>query len=144
MNILFERDRAYHDHNDQMAIFINVTCDVDAADGVPALSLSYIGNKGTEVRRLSAETLFKYHGSHIYGKHREEMRLPTNGYITCRVTDTRGTYKVHSPIVTHDSGTVFRIPFPCKIGSDMIICWHLYFECYILIWLCKENLGTLN
>ena len=105
MNISFDRDLAYYGDSDHLTLFINVTCEVNAADGKPAISLYYYGKKGTDVKRVDHETQFKYHDGHVYGGiHREEMILPTTGYISCRVTDARGKYTVDSPIVTQDSG----------------------------------------
>ena len=104
IQIDFARDLSYYEDETHTHIVINVSCEAQFTQGKPHISLSYTGSKSAEVNKLEEENRIQEHSHFFHGTHRELLRLPTTGHISCLVTDGLGSYKVMGNIVARISG----------------------------------------
>ena len=113
MHIHFERDLSTYEDEKHTHIVINVTCEAQFTQGKPHISLSYTGSKIVEVDKLDEETHIQQHGDFFHGTHRELLRLPTTGHISCHIIDRHGAYKVLENIVADVPGKIWSCPKIC-------------------------------
>ena len=90
----------------KQTLLINVTCKVISAKGEPKFALQYIGSGGSDVEIFDRETFTDKFGSYHDGRIRQLMRLPTEGFLYCKVRDDHGRYEITEPIEEVPTGKI--------------------------------------
>ena len=97
-----------------------VICKVNATAGKPRFLLEYSGNNVRKTEILHEKSEISPRGPYFYGKHVAVMRLPSNGHLLCRVTDSLGSYVSIKPIEAIGMGIYkeIRMIFKVKIYKN--------------------------